>query len=128
MLYSLRAAPYSFTYIAKSQQSLLNTHMQHILIFPMDWKEIKELSKEIVYLMVGNDSFKAYNEKIARMQMHSIDYFLVGGESVIKGSKRYHCSCNYKACWHIISVVLQSSSISDSCTETHTTVSNIPEI
>ncbi|KHN70435.1 hypothetical protein CWI42_010880 [Ordospora colligata] len=94
----------------------------------MEWIGIKELSKEVVYLMIGDESSKVYNEKVTRVEMHSIGYFLVGDEKVIKGSKRYYCSCNYKACWHIISVALQSNNTSDSCTEMHTAVSNIPEI
>ncbi|AHL30070.1 uncharacterized protein Eint_010885 [Encephalitozoon intestinalis ATCC 50506] len=70
----------------------------------MDWGNLKDMKRETIYLIVGDDIAYLDKESVQKKRVHSVDYFTVGGACVIKGRTKYLCSCGYEICWHSIRV------------------------
>lgn len=70
-------------------------------------KKLKEITKEMVYLCIGDDLKKIENTKIQIVYFQGIKYFEINEYRIIEGNEILFCSCNEKYCWHIFKVVLE---------------------
>lgn len=66
----------------------------------------KGLTKELMYLLVGDDMDRICKSTVEMIERHSVVYFRVEDAFVIRGAK-YYCSCSDEVCWHILRVILE---------------------
>lgn len=65
-----------------------------------------KISRELVYLYIGNDLNLLDKSTLRYTVCQGIKYFLVDSHKVIHDKSEYFCSCNEKYCWHIFKVIL----------------------
>ena len=67
----------------------------------------EKITREMVYLCIGEDLEILDKSEIKVEYFHGIKYFIVDSHwNIIKGENSLLCSCNENYCWHIFRVVL----------------------
>lgn len=68
--------------------------------------EIGGITREMVYLCIGDDIEHVERSKIHVEYFKGIKYFTVCGFHIIRGESQIFCSCNESYCWHIFKLIL----------------------
>ncbi|KAI5169193.1 hypothetical protein PAEPH01_0515 [Pancytospora epiphaga] len=67
---------------------------------------MKELSREMLYLYIGNDINRMENSTLTVKYFKGIQYFEVDGIQLITDETRIYCACNESYCWHVFKVLV----------------------
>lgn len=67
-----------------------------------------EITKEMVYLCIGDDIQYLDYENIYYDVFKGVKYYIVENEKVLKEEEQLFCSCNENYCWHIFKVILNN--------------------
>lgn len=76
--------------------------------YPM---ETEGITKEMVYLCIGDELNNLNTTEISVEYFEGIKYYLIGGFSLIRGESLIHCSCNQNYCWHIFKLILDGNDL-----------------